>query len=135
MILVATAIAVVLLTVIDTEDFGQFIGVADTMRAEARNEAERTLDGRIARIAQIGSIRTATVIRQGRPAEATEAAAAADPGPRPPGPRVALRHRLRAQPPRTQRPRTAGQRYADRRRDVPPQRAAERASESLPAES
>jgi nucleotide-binding universal stress UspA family protein len=71
---------VVLLTVIDTEDFGQFIGVADTMRAEARNEAERNLDGRIARIAQIGSIRTETVIREGRPAEAIEAVVAEDPG-------------------------------------------------------
>lgn len=71
---------VVLLTVIDTEDFGQYIGVADTMRAEARAEAERNLDMRIARIAQIGQIRTETVIREGRPAEAIESLVAEDPG-------------------------------------------------------
>ena len=70
----------VLMSVIDSEDFGQFIGVAETMRAEARNEAERNLDARIARIEQIGQIRTETVIREGRPAEAIEAVVAADPG-------------------------------------------------------
>ena len=69
----------VLLSVIDTEDFGQFIGVADTMRAEAREEAERTLNARIARIAQIGQIRTETAIREGRPDEAIEALLADDP--------------------------------------------------------
>ena len=42
--------ALVLLSVIDTQDFDQFIGVADTMRAEARNEAERNLDARISLI-------------------------------------------------------------------------------------
>ena len=70
----------VLLSVIDSQDFDQFIGVADTMRAEARNEAERNLDARIARIEQIGQIRTETVIREGRPAEAIEAVVASDPG-------------------------------------------------------
>ncbi len=55
----------VLMSVIDSADFDQFIGVADTMRAEARNEAERNLDARIARIAQIGQIRTESVIREG----------------------------------------------------------------------
>lgn len=70
----------VLMSVIDTEDFGQFIGVGDVMRAEARNEAERNLDTRVARIAQIGAIRTETVIREGRPAEAIEALIAEDPG-------------------------------------------------------
>jgi nucleotide-binding universal stress UspA family protein len=70
----------VLMSVIDTEDFGQFIGVGDVMRAEARNEAERNLDTRIARIAQIGAIRTETVIREGRPAEAIEVLIAEDPG-------------------------------------------------------
>ena len=71
---------VVLMSVIDTEDFAQFIGVADTMRAEARDEAERTLDARIARIAEIGQVRTETVIREGRPDEAIEAVLAGDPG-------------------------------------------------------
>lgn len=69
----------VLMAVIDSEDFGQFIGVGEVMRAEAREEAERTLDTRIARIAQIGQIRTETVIREGRPAEAIESAIAEDP--------------------------------------------------------
>jgi nucleotide-binding universal stress UspA family protein len=70
----------VLLAVIDSEDFGQFIGVADAMRAEARDQAERMLDTRIARIRQIGQIRTETVIREGRPAEAIEQVVTADPG-------------------------------------------------------
>ncbi len=70
----------VLLSVIDSEDFDQFIGVAETMRAEARREAERTLDSRIARIRDIGQVRTETVIREGRPAEAIEQLVADDPG-------------------------------------------------------
>lgn len=56
---------VVLLAVIDSADFQQFLGVEDVMRAEARNEAERQLDQRIARINKIGNIRTETVIREG----------------------------------------------------------------------
>lgn len=71
---------VVLLSAIDTQDFDQFIGVADTMRAEARAEAERNLDARIARIQEIGQIRTETVIREGTPAEAIEQLVAEDPG-------------------------------------------------------
>jgi nucleotide-binding universal stress UspA family protein len=71
---------VVLLSAIDTQDFDQFIGVADTMRAEARAEAERNLDARIARIQEIGQVRTETAIREGTPAEAIEQLAAADPG-------------------------------------------------------
>jgi nucleotide-binding universal stress UspA family protein len=70
----------VLLSVIDSEDFGQFIGVGDVMRAEARDEAERNLDARIARISQLGQIRTETVIREGRPAEAIEQLVAEDTG-------------------------------------------------------
>jgi nucleotide-binding universal stress UspA family protein len=70
----------VLLSVIDSADFDQFIGVADTMRREARDEAERTLDARIARIADIGNIRTETVIREGTPAETIEKLASEDPG-------------------------------------------------------
>jgi nucleotide-binding universal stress UspA family protein len=72
--------ALVLMSVIDSADFDQFIGVADTMRAEARHDAERTLDGRIARIAQIGAIRTETVIREGTAVEAIEQVVAEDPG-------------------------------------------------------
>ena len=70
----------VLMSVINTADFDQFIGVAETMRAEARREAERILDARIAQIEQIGQIRTETVIREGRQAEAIEAVIADDPG-------------------------------------------------------
>ena len=70
----------VLLSVIDSADFDQFIGVAETMRAEARDEAERNLDARIARLADIGQIRTETVIREGRPAEAIERLVTEDKG-------------------------------------------------------
>lgn len=69
----------VLMSVIDSADFEQFIGVADTMRAEARNEAERNLDARIARIGQIGQIRTETVIREGTLDAAIESLLAEDP--------------------------------------------------------
>ena len=50
------------------------------MRAEARDQAERNLDARIARIAEIGQIRTETLIREGTPAEAIEQVIAEDPG-------------------------------------------------------
>ncbi|CAN7282873.1 hypothetical protein VW23_007430 [Devosia insulae DS-56] len=57
---------VVLLSVIDSQDFTQFLGVEEVMRAEAREEAERLLDTKRARIGQIGEgIRTETVIREG----------------------------------------------------------------------
>ncbi|RYG96187.1 MAG: universal stress protein, partial [Alphaproteobacteria bacterium] len=57
---------VVLLTVIETSDFTQFLGVEDVMRAEARDNAERLIDAKLARIAQWGdTIRTETVIREG----------------------------------------------------------------------
>lgn len=71
---------VVLLSVIDSADFQQFLGVEEVMRAEAREEAERLLDARIARIAAIGDIRTETVIREGRPIEEIEKLIAQDPG-------------------------------------------------------
>jgi nucleotide-binding universal stress UspA family protein len=71
---------VVLLSVIDSADFQQFLGVEEVMRAEAREEAERLLDQRIARIAAIGDIRTETVIREGRPLEEIEKLIAQDPG-------------------------------------------------------
>jgi nucleotide-binding universal stress UspA family protein len=70
---------VVLLSVIETEDFQQFLGVEEVMRAEAREEAERLLDKRIARIARIGGVRTETVIREGRVFEEIEALIAKDP--------------------------------------------------------
>jgi nucleotide-binding universal stress UspA family protein len=70
---------VVLLSVIETEDFQQFLGVEEVMRAEAREEAERLLDKRIARISRIGGVRTETVIREGRVFEEIEALVAKDP--------------------------------------------------------
>jgi len=57
---------VVLLSVIDSQDFTQFLGVEEVMRAEAREEADRILESKRARIAAIGDgIRTETVIREG----------------------------------------------------------------------
>ena len=47
---------VVLLWVIDSQDFTQFLGVEEVMRAEAREEAERLLDSKRARIGQIGDV-------------------------------------------------------------------------------
>lgn len=70
---------VVLLSVIDSADFQQFLGVEEVMRAEARDEAERLLDQRIARINKIGSIRTETQIREGNILEEIERAVIADP--------------------------------------------------------
>jgi nucleotide-binding universal stress UspA family protein len=70
----------VLLAVIDSADFQQFLGVEDVMRAEALEEAERNLDTRIARIAEIGAIKIETVIREGRPADAIEAVIRDDKG-------------------------------------------------------
>lgn len=71
---------VVLLTVIETADFQQFIGVEEVMRAEARDVAERLIDQRVARIADIGNVRTETVIREGDPIKAIERLIAEDPG-------------------------------------------------------
>jgi nucleotide-binding universal stress UspA family protein len=71
---------VLLLSVIDSQDFTQFLGVEEVMRAEAREEAERLLDGKRARIAQIGEgIRTETVIREGDLVAEIEALVRQDP--------------------------------------------------------
>lgn len=71
---------VVLMSVIDSADFQQFLGVEEVMRAEARDEAERLLDQRIARITRIGNVRTETVIREGQVIEEIERVILADPG-------------------------------------------------------
>lgn len=71
---------VVLLSVIETADFQQFLGVEDVMRAEAREQAERLIDARAARIADLGAIRTESVIREGDPMSAIEGLIAEDPG-------------------------------------------------------
>lgn len=71
---------VVLMAVIEPVDSQQWLGVDDVLRAEARDKAEELLDAKLARVAKIGSIRTETVIREGRPAEAIERQIAEDPG-------------------------------------------------------
>ena len=72
---------VVLLSVIDSQDFTQFLGVEEVMRAEAREEAERLLDSKRARIAQIGQgIRAETVIREGDLVTEIEGLIRQDPG-------------------------------------------------------
>lgn len=71
--------SIVLLCVIETQDFQHFLGVEEVMRAEAREEAERMLDTRIARIAAIADIRTETVIREGVLLEAIDRVIASDP--------------------------------------------------------
>lgn len=70
---------VVLLSIIDSADFQQFLGVEEVMRAEARDTAERLLDQRIARIGKIGNVRTETVITEGEVIEAIERVVRADP--------------------------------------------------------
>ncbi|WP_291389508.1 universal stress protein [Devosia sp.] len=72
---------VVLLSVIDSQDFTQFLGVEEVMRAEAREEAERLLDAKRARISQIGQgIRTESVIREGDLVAEIEGLIRKDPG-------------------------------------------------------
>jgi nucleotide-binding universal stress UspA family protein len=71
---------VVLLSVINTADFQQYLGVEEVMRAEARDEAERLLDQRIARIGKIGNVRTETLIREGELIAEIDRVILADPG-------------------------------------------------------
>ena len=71
---------VVLLSVINTADFQQYLGVEEVMRAEARDEAERLLDQRIARIGKIGNVRTETLIREGELNAEIDRVILADPG-------------------------------------------------------
>ena len=63
---------VVLMAVIEPDEFQHWIGVENIMRAEAREEAEKLIDQRSERIASIGKIKVETVIREGRPAEEIE---------------------------------------------------------------
>lgn len=63
---------VVLMAIIEPGQFQHWLGVENIMRAEARDEAEKLLDQRIARIAQLGKIKVETVVREGRPAEEVE---------------------------------------------------------------
>jgi nucleotide-binding universal stress UspA family protein len=62
---------VVLMSVIEKPEFIG-MGVEDVLRAEAIEEAERNLDTRLARIKDIGDIRSESVIREGDAAEQIE---------------------------------------------------------------
>jgi nucleotide-binding universal stress UspA family protein len=62
---------VVLMSVIPEPEFIG-LGVEDVLRAEAVEEAERNLDARLARIRDIGDVRTETLVREGSAPEAIE---------------------------------------------------------------
>ena len=62
---------VVLMSVISKPEFIG-LGVEDVLRAEAVEEAERNLDARLARIRDIGDVRSESVIREGEAAEEIE---------------------------------------------------------------
>jgi len=68
---------VVLMSVVPQPEFIG-LGVEDVLRAEAVEEAERNLDLRLARIREIGGVRSETVVREGSGAEQLEAVIAAD---------------------------------------------------------
>jgi len=63
---------VVLMAVIEPDEFQHWIGVEKIMKAEALEQAERLLDIRTARIASIGKIKVETVVREGRKSEEIE---------------------------------------------------------------
>lgn len=63
---------VVLLVVIEPDDFQHWLGVENIMRAEAQQAAEELLAARTARIAALGDVKVQTVIREGRKAEEIE---------------------------------------------------------------
>ncbi len=62
---------VVLMSVIQKPEFIG-LGVEDVLRAEAVEDAERNLDARLARIRDIGEVRSESVIREGEAAEEIE---------------------------------------------------------------
>lgn len=62
---------VVLMSVVQKPEFIG-LGVEDVLRAEAVEEAERILDARLARIRDIGEVRSESVIREGEAAEEIE---------------------------------------------------------------
>ena len=68
---------VVLMSVVPKPEFIG-LGVEDVLRAEAVEEAERNLDARLARIRDIGDVRTETVVREGNGPEEIEAVIARD---------------------------------------------------------
>jgi nucleotide-binding universal stress UspA family protein len=62
---------VVLMSVVPKPEFIG-LGVEDVLRAEAVEEAERVLDARLARIRDLGNVRTESVIREGEATEEVE---------------------------------------------------------------
>lgn len=68
---------VVLLSIIAKPEFIG-LGVEDVLRAEAAEQAEANLDIRLARIRDIGKVRSESVIREGDPAEEIERLIAQD---------------------------------------------------------
>ena len=68
---------VVLMSVVPQPEFIG-MGVEDVLRAEAVEEAERNLDMRLARIREIGDVRSESVIREGNGAEQIEEVIARD---------------------------------------------------------
>src|SRR6476661_2345249 len=62
---------VVLMSVVPKPEFIG-LGVEDVLRAEAVEEAERNLDARLARIRDLGDVRSETVIREGEAVEEIE---------------------------------------------------------------
>jgi len=62
---------VVLMSVVQKPEFIG-LGVEDVLRAEAVEEAERNLDARLARVKDIGEVRSESVIREGEAAEEIE---------------------------------------------------------------
>lgn len=62
---------VVLMTVVPKPEFIG-LGVEDVLRAEAVEQAERNLDARLARVREIGDVRTESVIREGNGPEQIE---------------------------------------------------------------
>lgn len=73
-----TAGTVVLLVVIEPDDFQHWLGVENIMRAEAHEAAEELLAARTARIAGLGDVKVQTVVREGRKAEEIEKLIAED---------------------------------------------------------
>ncbi len=70
--------SIVFLSVIDSADFQQFLGVEEVMRAEAEEEARRLIDTHQARVKKIADIPVEAVIREGRGPEPVEALIAED---------------------------------------------------------
>lgn len=70
---------VVLLSVIEPDDYQHWLGVEEIMRTEAREAAEGLQARQAARIASFGSIKVERVVREGKPGEQIEALLAEDP--------------------------------------------------------